>query len=219
MAFIRPAVIMAASIFLHSRLLHAATRRSAAAFVSSTMRSSSSSILKPSYGLSSPSSRTSSLMSTSTTQSVDTVATSPPLAEFKVNLLTTPLPELETIIKSWGFPGFRARQINNWIFKQGVREVDEMTDLPLKLRSILNERTTIGSLHLEIEQVSNDGTIKRAYKLHDNQVIESVLMPYEDGRRTACISSQAGCAMGECNTQKTHFCIKRLPIKHQLAYD
>jgi len=113
-----------------------------------------------------------------------------------VNLLTLPLPELETIIKSWGFPAFRARQINNWIFNQGVSDIDEMSDLPLKLRTVLKERATIGSLHLEIEQVSNDGTKKRAYKLHDGQMIESVLMPYEDGRRTACISSQAGCAMG-----------------------
>ena len=68
-----------------------------------------------------------------------------------------------------------------------------MTDLPLKLRDTLKERAIIGSLHLEIEQISNDGTKKRAYKLHDGQMIESVLMPYEDGRRTACISSQAGC--------------------------
>lgn len=115
---------------------------------------------------------------------------------FRVNLLTLPLPELETIIKSWGYPAFRARQINNWLFNQGVNNIDEMTDLPLKLRTLLKERATIGSLHLEIEQVSNDGTRKRAYKLHDGQMIESVLMPYEDGRRTACISSQAGCAMG-----------------------
>lgn len=71
-----------------------------------------------------------------------------------------------------------------------------MSDLPLKLRTMLKERTTVGSLHLEVEQVSQDGTRKRAYKLHDGQMIESVLMPYEDGRRTACVSSQAGCAMG-----------------------
>lgn len=46
------------------------------------------------------------------------------------------------------------------------------------------------------KQVSKDGTKKLAYRLSDGQVIESVLMPYSDGRRTACISSQAGCAMG-----------------------
>lgn len=53
------------------------------------------------------------------------------------------------------------------------------------------------SLEVAFEQRSTDGTIKRAYRLlKDNTLIESVLMPYEDGRRTACISSQAGCAMG-----------------------
>ena len=46
------------------------------------------------------------------------------------------------------------------------------------------------------ERKSRDGTIKRAYKLADGQLIESVLMSYRDGRHTACISSQAGCAMG-----------------------
>lgn len=46
------------------------------------------------------------------------------------------------------------------------------------------------------EQRSHDGTIKRLYRLHDGQLIESVLMPYDDNRRTACISTQAGCAMG-----------------------
>jgi len=203
MASIRfiPAVIMAASfILLRSRLSHAATR-SAAAFVSSSTRSipsSSAKVTAVNTKKCGPSLSSTTLQSTATRQSLDSSSpTSPDLDLFKVNLLTLPLPELETIIKSWGFPAFRARQINNWIFNQGVSDIDEMSDLPLKLRTVLKERATIGSLHLEIEQVSNDGTKKRAYKLHDGQMIESVLMPYEDGRRTACISSQAGCAMGK----------------------
>ena len=125
-----------------------------------------------------------------------TIDETPAQELYKVNLLTIPLPELEIIMKSWKYPAFRARQIHNWIFSQGVQDIDEMSDLPKKLRTILKERATIGTLHLEVEQISNDGTKKRAYKLHDGQLIESVLMPYEDGRRTACISSQAGCAMG-----------------------
>lgn len=115
---------------------------------------------------------------------------------YKVNLLTLPLAELETLLKSWGFSAYRGKQIQNRIFNQGITDIDQMNDLPKKLRNILNERATIGSLHLEVEQISQDGTKKRAYKLHDGQMIESVLMSYEDGRRTACISSQAGCAMG-----------------------
>jgi 23S rRNA (adenine2503-C2)-methyltransferase len=113
-----------------------------------------------------------------------------------VNLLTLPLPDLETLLTSWGYPAYRGRQIQNHIFTKGVTEFDQMLDLPKQLRALLKERTIIGSLRLAVEQISQDGTKKRAYKLHDGQMIESVLMPYEDGRRTACISSQAGCAMG-----------------------
>ena len=71
-----------------------------------------------------------------------------------------------------------------------------MANIPLQLRTMLSSDFTFGSLKVASEQVSKDGTRKRAYELHDGQLIESVLMPYEDGRRTACISSQAGCAMG-----------------------
>lgn len=222
-SFVIHAVIMAAFILLLSgRLSHAATR-TAAAFVSSSHISSTRSVPEVTYAVNKktcgPSSSSSTTLQSTTTsqQSLDLSPTSPPavaaveLELFKVNLLTLPLPELETIIKSWGFPAFRARQINNWIFNQGVSDIDDMKDLPLKLRTVLKERATIGSLHLEIEQVSNDGTIKRAYKLHDGQMIESVLMPYEDGRRTACISSQAGCAMGKlciCSFAKLYYRIK-----------
>lgn len=70
-----------------------------------------------------------------------------------------------------------------------------MQDLPAPLRKILSSEYVFGCLEIALEQVSKDGTYKRAYRLNDGQLIESVLMPYEDGRRTACISSQAGCAM------------------------
>lgn len=81
-----------------------------------------------------------------------------------------------------------------------------MVNLPKKLRDDLqrfsyqtttkNDSTDGGALQVAAEAVSTDGTIKRAYRLWDGQLIESVLMPYQDGRNTACISSQAGCAMG-----------------------
>ncbi|CAM9477483.1 unnamed protein product [Choristocarpus tenellus] len=71
-----------------------------------------------------------------------------------------------------------------------------MQNLPKALRAKLTEVATVGSLEVAAQQTSKDGTKKRAYRLADGQLIESVLMPYSDGRRTACISSQAGCAMG-----------------------
>jgi radical SAM superfamily enzyme YgiQ (UPF0313 family) len=113
-----------------------------------------------------------------------------------INLHTIPKEELEQVLQSWGFPKYRASQVITWVRHQGVTDVTKMTNIPLNLRETLQEFATAGSLTLDTEEVSKDGTKKRAYRLHDGQLIESVLMPYDDGRYTACISSQAGCAMG-----------------------
>lgn len=78
----------------------------------------------------------------------------------------------------------------------GITNMEEMENIPKKLRTKLQQHTTIGSLQLEVEAISKDGTKKRAYGLWDGQLIESILMPYTDGVQTACISSQAGCVMG-----------------------
>ena len=91
---------------------------------------------------------------------------------------------------------FRAKQIADWIYKKGVTNFSEMTNLSSKLREELSQKYCFGHLEIAISQISKDGTEKRLYRLPDGQMIESVLMPYQDGRRTACISSQAGCAMG-----------------------
>jgi len=117
----------------------------------------------------------------------------PPL---KVNLLTIQQKDLETLLESWKQPKYRTKQIMHWVHEMGASTFDEMVNIPQKLRKILHENASIGSLELEVEVVSKDGTRKRAYRLWDGQLIESVLMPYDDGRQTACISSQAGCAMG-----------------------
>eukprot|EP01035_Chromulina_nebulosa_P024805 gene24804-32301_t len=104
--------------------------------------------------------------------------------------------ELETLMIGWKHKKFRVKQVRHWIYDKGVESFDEMNDLPIDLRQKLSTIYSIGTLKLAQEQVSCDGTKKRAYELNDGQLIESVLMPYEDGRRTACISSQAGCGMG-----------------------
>ncbi len=104
--------------------------------------------------------------------------------------------ELIAYLKSKNQPAFRAKQIREWVYDKGVLNFDEMKNLPVELRNTLNSVYSFGSLLLEKELVSKDGTRKRAYALNDKQIIESVLMPYDDGRYTACVSSQAGCAMG-----------------------
>ncbi|KAJ1460161.1 hypothetical protein M885DRAFT_433905 [Pelagophyceae sp. CCMP2097] len=95
-------------------------------------------------------------------------------------------------------PKYRAKQLRTEIFDKGVVDFSAMQTLPKKFRDELLEKCSIGGViaSVAVEQVSTrDGTIKRAYTMLDGTVIESVLMLYNDGRRTACISSQVGCAM------------------------
>lgn len=101
-----------------------------------------------------------------------------------------------SLVQGLGQPAFRGRQVRRWLYDKGAQTIDEMTDLPKGLRTQLAAGSTIGTLAQVVEQSSQDGTQKRLYRLPDGPLIESVLMPYRDGRRTACISSQAGCAMG-----------------------
>jgi 23S rRNA (adenine2503-C2)-methyltransferase len=103
---------------------------------------------------------------------------------------------LRSLVRSWGQPAYRADQIRSWLYERGATSFDAMTDLPRGLRERLQAEATLGTLQVAAEQRSADGTIKRLYRLHDGRHVESVLMPYDDGRRTACISTQAGCAMG-----------------------
>ena len=113
-----------------------------------------------------------------------------------VNIYELSEAELEQQLIDLGQPKFRAKQVVQWIYEKGIHDFEQMTNLPKKLRETLSTQFCFGTLRIDMEQVSKDGTCKRLYRLADNKLIESVLMPYRDGRRTACISSQAGCAMG-----------------------
>ncbi len=99
-------------------------------------------------------------------------------------------------LEGLGEPAFRARQILHWLYRGYVASIDEMTDLGKGLRSKLKERYTLRSLSTVTEQASSDGwTRKWLLQAPDGGEVETVLMEYEGIRRTACISSQAGCAM------------------------
>lgn len=113
-----------------------------------------------------------------------------------IDLYDLSRPDLDALLASWGEPGFRANQLWAWLYEQRVTSFAAMTNLPAALRDRLSAEATLGTLRAATEQVSRDGTVKRVYRLSDGQLVESVLMPYADNRRTACISSQAGCAMG-----------------------
>lgn len=106
------------------------------------------------------------------------------------------LTEIEDIVKSFGEPKFRAKQIFDWFQLYGVMSYDEMTNLPKAFRNLLNDKYPIRSCEIELKQVSaNDSTVKYLFKLYDGNFVESVLMKYKYGY-TLCVSSQVGCKMG-----------------------
>jgi len=114
----------------------------------------------------------------------------------KVNLYALDREQLRDLLVKMGEKPFRARQVRDWMYGQRVDKLAAMRNLPDATIDKLAEVAELGELQLAAQQISRDGTIKRVYQLCDGQLIESVLMPYADGRMTACISSQAGCAMG-----------------------
>lgn len=103
---------------------------------------------------------------------------------------------VEALLAGWGEPAFRARQMWDWLYVRRAADFDAMTNLSKGLRDKLAAETRLGVLEVETELHSADGTIKRLYQLPDGELIESVLMEYDDERHTACISTQVGCALG-----------------------
>ena len=102
--------------------------------------------------------------------------------------------KLNNFIQKNNFPSYRSNQIFNWINKSTFRSFDDMTNIPKSLVKLLKENFVINITNILSKQVSNDSTIKFAIKLHDNLIIEAVLIP--SGKRvTACVSSQVGCSL------------------------
>ncbi len=112
------------------------------------------------------------------------------------NLYALSQTELSSYVAQLGEKPFRARQLWKWLYDKRVLDFAAMTDLPKRFIEQLAQNATLGSFELVTQQRSGDGTEKRLYQLADGQLIESVLMPYADQRKTACLSTQAGCAMG-----------------------
>jgi len=105
-----------------------------------------------------------------------------------------PLPhilETDGVLADWlvqqGQPAWRARAIRRWLFERRAASFADMTDLSKDLRSRLEA--------IARHSKADDGTEKLLLALHDGQRIECVLLRDGD-RRTVCISSQVGCAMG-----------------------
>jgi 23S rRNA (adenine2503-C2)-methyltransferase len=104
-------------------------------------------------------------------------------------------------------PSYRAKQVFSWICR-GAGTFNDMTDLPLSLRDELNERFILYSGEVSAELRDPDGTVKLRITLNDGYCVEAVMLTDRKGRRTACLSTQAGCPLGcvFCKTGALGFC-------------
>jgi 23S rRNA (adenine2503-C2)-methyltransferase len=103
-------------------------------------------------------------------------------------------------LKSWvisnGESAFRAGQIYSWLWQKSATDFGEMTNLSKIFREKLDQQFEILPVKLDKKQISEDGTIKFRFRLHDHHLIESVLIPVlEDHRYTVCVSTQVGCSL------------------------
>jgi len=101
---------------------------------------------------------------------------------------------MKTLFVEKGEKAFRAKQLYEWLWKKSARSFEEMTNLSIELRDKLQEEFEIPAVQVAEEQISEDQTIKNAFKLADGKITEGVLIPTPK-RVTACISSQVGCSL------------------------
>ena len=102
--------------------------------------------------------------------------------------------ELAEYLKSNNFPSFRAKQIMDWLWKKNVGSFEEMKNIGKNLQEFLNSNFIIDKVSLKDQQISKDKTIKCAFEVDKNSIVEGVLIPTKK-RMTACISSQVGCSL------------------------
>ena len=112
-------------------------------------------------------------------------------------------PALTNLLQQWDEPAYRVKQVWQGLYQHLYNSADEFTTLPKSLREKLAERLSFSPIKVKLFQDSSDGqTRKTLFELQDGHLIEAVLMRYDPstnsgkGRRTLCISTQAGCAMG-----------------------
>ena len=114
----------------------------------------------------------------------------------RTDIKSMTLTELKKELEQAGEKSFRAAQLYDWMHCKLAAGYDEMTNLPLSLRSKLKGNYPYTSLlPIEVQESRLDGTKKFLFGLADGNVVESVWMKYKHGN-SVCISSQVGCKMG-----------------------
>jgi 23S rRNA (adenine2503-C2)-methyltransferase len=102
--------------------------------------------------------------------------------------------ELKDFFATHNEAPFRGSQVYEWLWNKACYDFDDMTNLSKDQRALLRKHFVINHVEVSSLQRSKDGTIKNAIRLHDNLIVESVLIPVKQ-RTTACVSSQVGCSL------------------------
>lgn len=97
--------------------------------------------------------------------------------------------------QQFGWPAFRAAQLFKWVYRKGITRFPEMSDLSRAARRELSEFFLFPEVGFAARRLSRDGSRKYLLRLQDGECIETVLVN-QPARRTVCLSSQVGCALG-----------------------
>jgi 23S rRNA (adenine2503-C2)-methyltransferase len=116
------------------------------------------------------------------------------MSQNKANIRNFSFEELKASMEVLGEKSFRSKQVYEWLWKKNAASFEEMSNLSKDLRSKLEEHYFIDHIKLDDQQISSDKTIKCAFSVEENKVVEGVLIP-TTSRTTACISSQVGCSL------------------------
>ena len=114
--------------------------------------------------------------------------------EEKKDIRNTSAEELQKFCTEHKLPKFRAKQIQEWLWKKKAVSFDEMTSLSKPMRDLFAIHFIINAVKIHKGERSVDGTIKYGLQLHDKLLVEGVLIPSKN-RLTACVSSQVGCSL------------------------
>lgn len=112
----------------------------------------------------------------------------------KINIRNLSLKEIKKALSEMGEKPFRGTQIYEWLWQKDAHTFEDMTNLSISLREKIDAHFYIDHIELKDQQISSDKTIKCAFSVDENKVIEGVLIP-TSSRTTACISSQIGCSL------------------------
>lgn len=117
--------------------------------------------------------------------------------------------DLKGFVTGLGMKPYAASQLITWLYGRLAESFDEMTDISKATREKLAECCDISAVEKAGEQRATDGTVKLLCEARDGERIECVLIPVDEGRVTACLSTQAGCAMGCCFCRTAGMGLKR----------